>query len=50
MAHKALKAHTFPAPKSRTRTLSALSALSAHMFYKRNPTSYRKPGAEWGKK
>ena len=32
MAHKALKAHTSPAPKPNTRTLSALSALSAHIF------------------
>jgi hypothetical protein len=32
MAHKALKAHPSPAPKSSTRTLSTLSTLSAHFF------------------
>ena len=32
MAHKALKAHTSPAPKSSTRTLSSHSSLSSHIF------------------
>jgi hypothetical protein len=48
MAHKALKAHTSPAPKPNTRTLSALSALSAHIFPEEiAPTSPRLQIGPW---
>jgi hypothetical protein len=45
MAHKALMAHTSPAPKASKTTLSALSALNAHTFYVRNRTRLPARGA-----